>query len=160
MDNKFDSSVPWVGTNKVTLPDGDFVFPFKDRYNAIREGRIPCYMISDDPPKPEDEDAKQVEELIDKSPMESSKASKTPTTEEMIDLPKKDAFESGTYDPGEDEEGKGGSSSSSSGKPKDPPKDPFEGVPPEEMIEVVDPITGEVTSIPKEGSSFYSAGGI
>ena len=27
------------------------------------------------------------------------------------------------------------------------------------MVEVVDPVTGEVTSIPKEGSSFYSAGG-
>ena len=159
MDNTLDSSVPWVGTNKLALPDGDFVFPLKDRYNAIREGRIPGYMISDDPPKPEDEDAKPVEELIDKSPMESSKPSKVPSTDEMVDLPKKGAFESGIYDPGEDEEGKGGSSSSSSGKPKDPPKDPFEGVPPEDMVEVVVPVTGEVTSIPKEGSSFYSAGG-
>ena len=159
MDNNFDSCVPWVGTNKLALPDGDFVFPLKDRYNAIREGRIPCYMISDDPPKPEDEDAKPVEELIDKGPMESGKALKVPSTDGMVDHSKKDAFESGIYDPGEDEEGKGGSSSSSSGKPKDPPKDPFEGVPPEDMVEVVDPVTGEVTSIPKEGSSFYSAGG-
>ena len=27
MDNNFDRHVPWVGTNKLTLPDGDFVFP-------------------------------------------------------------------------------------------------------------------------------------
>ena len=43
-------------------------------------------MISDDPPKPEDEDAKQVEELIDKSPVEIRK---NPSTEELVDLPPK-----------------------------------------------------------------------
>ena len=156
MDNNFDSHVPWVGTNKLKLPDGDFVFPLKDRYNAIREGRIPAYMISDDPPKPEDEDAMKVEELIDKGPIEIQR---NLSTEELVDLPKKDAFERGIYDPEVGEEGKGGSSSSSSSKPEGPAKDPFEGIPPHEMMEVIDPTTGEVISIPKEGSSFYSAGG-
>lgn len=156
MDNNFEDSVPWVSTNKLTLPDRHFAFPLKDRYNAVRAGRIPGYMVSDDPPKLEDEGAKRVEELIDKSPMEIQKKS---ATDELVDLPKKDAFEEGIYDPEVGEEGKGGSPSSSSSKPEGVVKDPYDSIPPEERMEVIDPTTGEVTSIPEEGSSFYSAGG-
>ena len=105
----------------------------------IREGLFPGISISDNPPRIEDEQAPSIPELVQQEVGKHMEEFGYEPSE-APEVPDEQA------DPLEDDRGSG-----------DPAEDP--GGEEVEMIEVIDPKTGETVMIPKTDSSYYSASG-
>jgi len=63
MEKEFNESIQVVRINQLTVPDGPFIYPLKDRYKAIREGLYESLSL-DAPPDPKKMDAQTIEDLV------------------------------------------------------------------------------------------------
>ena len=63
LEKEFNESVQVVRVNRLTVPDGPFVYPLKGRYKAIREGLYESLSL-DAPPDPKKMDAQTIEDLV------------------------------------------------------------------------------------------------
>ena len=57
LESDFDKAITVIRVNQITVPKGSFTFPLKERYEAIREGRVEGFRICDKPPDPKEQDA-------------------------------------------------------------------------------------------------------
>ena len=140
MESDFSAEIQPLRVHQIAVPDIGLHFPCKGRYNMIREGLYPGITISSNPPSIDDVKAASVEDLVDQEVLrhavehEYEPDDPPELPEALVDEEPVGARGSGdlAVEPGGEEA---------------------------EMIEVLDPVTGETTLIPKADSSFYDAGG-
>ena len=133
LEADFDKAFSIVRTNQLTVPKGNFIFPLKERYDAIREGRVEGFRIVDKPPDPRAQDAVMPSE----------------TEDELL----RDLVEAR----GSDGYAGDGAEAFDVDEPKEElPKVEDAG----ETISVIDPKTGKMTTIPKDSDTLYDASGV
>ena len=140
MESDFSAEIQPLRVHQIAVPDIGLHFPCKGRYNMIREGLYPGITISSNPPSIDDVRAANVEDLVDQEVLRHAveheyEPDEPPELPEALvdDAP---AIARGSEDLADEPGG--------------------EEV---EMVEVLDPVTGETTLIPKGDSSYYDAGG-
>ncbi|CAE7637278.1 unnamed protein product, partial [Symbiodinium sp. KB8] len=79
--NDFNECLPPVKANQFSVPEGDFVFPMKDRYERVRAGLAPDALEGPGPPPLENQDA----EVGDEQKAEIENASLTVKPTMVID---------------------------------------------------------------------------
>ena len=140
MESDFSAEIQPLRVHQIAVPDIGLHFPCKGRYNMIREGLYPGISISSNPPSIDDVKAANIEELVDQEVLKLA-VDQEYEPDEPPELPNVLVDDAPIAARG-------------SGDLADDP-----GGEEVETIEVLDPVTGETTLIPKTDSSYYDAGG-
>ena len=140
MESDFSAEIQPLRVHQIAVPDIGLHFPRKGRYNMIREGLYPGISISSNPPSIDDVKAANIEELVDQEVLKHA-VDQEYEPDEPPELPEALVDDAPVVARG-------------SGDLADDP-----GGEEVEMVEVLDPVTGEITLIPKTDSSYYDAGG-
>ena len=143
MESDFAAEIQPLRVHQIAVPDVGLHFPCKGRRKMIREGLYPgiTLSISSNQPSIDDVRAASADELVDQEVMEHAVEQGYAPDEPPCQLPEALVDDAPSVARG------------SGDLAVDPGGDEVE------MVEVLDPVLGEKTLIPKTGSSFYDAAG-